>query len=650
MKTAQKQINHKTNRSPTSAAEDSRQKQSAQFVDNRKEAVAQRALISGIDDSPRMLAQRRRIESYLGITPAQFTGPAPIAESPQQPLQRLEKSGVEETLQPKFASEALVQLERQPASKPNNTGLPDNLKNGIEALSGISMDNVKVHYNSSQPAQLNALAYAQGTDIHVAPGQEQHLPHEAWHVVQQAQGRVQPTTQMKDGVAVNDDKSLEREADVMGERSAGLIYAAEQKNAAPQKNNGVLQAFIIQLFRMTGASTTMLVKNPGDLPGFDNIAPNSRIKIISQDILGLHGANSGPEQWLEIEVTTGPNIGAKGWLQNKNLDAVDQPETTQVTMAVATRLFNELSTAKFTSSTGQEYNIPFSYPIDGCYARAHRMAELLTEKGYASEKSFAVAQSTNRLRVPSKKAGDAPIGTQPVVQWGYHVAPVITLDTGEKYVIDPSMFTTPVPLQTWVSGMGNIADFHQRDLAWLQAQRGAGGIPDENHYYTTPREQYFPTNQGGDLPGNEGSVKWNQTGPAALGRDRLASYAANEEPIHILASRFREIIASPASMSDQLTQLQAIANSMSLVIRQRFAASFPNLLTQLSVIKLGSEIKAIIDGPGTADEKKSLLSPVFHNAKAGLANILKQLYPLLITEMDNAIGSINAVLLRFDWR
>ena len=54
--------------------------------------------------------------------------------------------------------------------KPNNTGLPDNLKSGVENLSGISMDDVKVHYNSSKPSQLQALAYAQGTDIHVAPG------------------------------------------------------------------------------------------------------------------------------------------------------------------------------------------------------------------------------------------------------------------------------------------------------------------------------------------------------------------------------------------------------------------------------------------------------------------------------------------------
>jgi hypothetical protein len=101
----------------------------------------------------------------------------------------------------------------------NKTGLPDNLKSGVENLSGFSMDDVKVHYNSDQPAQLNALAYAQGTDIHVAPGQEKHLPHEAWHVAQQKQGRVQPTMQMKEGVPVNDDGGLEHEADVMGEQA-----------------------------------------------------------------------------------------------------------------------------------------------------------------------------------------------------------------------------------------------------------------------------------------------------------------------------------------------------------------------------------------------------------------------------------------------
>src|SRR6185312_16301579 len=112
--------------------------------------------------------------------------------------------------------------------KANNTGLPDQLKSGMEQLGGMDMSDVKVHYNSAKPAQLQAHAYAQGTDIHIAPGQEQHLPHEAWHVVQQKQGRVKATQQLKAGVPVNDDKGLEHEADVMGARSlsAGSVASA----------------------------------------------------------------------------------------------------------------------------------------------------------------------------------------------------------------------------------------------------------------------------------------------------------------------------------------------------------------------------------------------------------------------------------------
>lgn len=133
----------------------------------------------------------------------------------KQPIQR-ENVEDEELLQGKLESD--IQTEQEPIQreeKSNNTGLPNNLKTGIENFSGFSMDDVKVHYNSDKPAQLNALAYAQGTDIHVAPGQEQHLPHEAWHVVQQKQGRVQPTMQLQ-GVNVNDNEGLEREADMMG--------------------------------------------------------------------------------------------------------------------------------------------------------------------------------------------------------------------------------------------------------------------------------------------------------------------------------------------------------------------------------------------------------------------------------------------------
>jgi hypothetical protein len=101
---------------------------------------------------------------------------------------------------------------------PNITGMPNGLKSGLEKLSGYDLSSVRVHYNSPKPQQLGALAYAQGTNIHLGAGQEKHLPHEGWHVVQQMQGRVRPTMQMK-GASINDDSRLEREADVMGARS-----------------------------------------------------------------------------------------------------------------------------------------------------------------------------------------------------------------------------------------------------------------------------------------------------------------------------------------------------------------------------------------------------------------------------------------------
>lgn len=108
----------------------------------------------------------------------------------------------------------------------NRTGLPDNLKTGIESLSGISLDDVRVYRNSSEPEGLGARAFARGTDIHVGPGQEPSLPHEAWHVVQQKQGRVRADT-MIDGHPVNTDRSLEQEADRMGGKAAAQLRSEE---------------------------------------------------------------------------------------------------------------------------------------------------------------------------------------------------------------------------------------------------------------------------------------------------------------------------------------------------------------------------------------------------------------------------------------
>ena len=121
----------------------------------------------------------------------------------------------------------------------NRTGLPDRLKTGIEALSGFSLDDVRVHLNSSKPAELNAFAYAQGSDIHLAPGQERYLPHEAWHIVQQRQGRVKPTIS-GGAMPINDSPALEHEADQMG---AKAIRTAHQAQNAPLQSSHQTSSF-----------------------------------------------------------------------------------------------------------------------------------------------------------------------------------------------------------------------------------------------------------------------------------------------------------------------------------------------------------------------------------------------------------------------
>ncbi|MZP42049.1 DUF4157 domain-containing protein [Heliobacterium gestii] len=142
----------------------------------------------------------------------------------------------------------------------NNTGMPDNLKSGVESLSGLSLSDVKVHYNSSNPAKVGALAYTQGKDIHVAPGQERHLPHEAWHAVQQKQGRVAPTLRMNQTVQINDDKTLEAEADVMGARALQMNRAEhnetslqgkadsafeQNRSSPPDPQSGIIQRMLV---------------------------------------------------------------------------------------------------------------------------------------------------------------------------------------------------------------------------------------------------------------------------------------------------------------------------------------------------------------------------------------------------------------------
>lgn len=193
-----------------------------QTFDNRGAHATQRRIQNLANDSQsavQLKSMQMKMQSRAEVV--QRVEEEELLQVKCETAQRVED---EEPLQGKFET-----AQREEKIKVNNTGMPNQLKAGIESISGMSMDHVRVHYNSNKPAQLNAHAYAQGSEIHVGTGQEQHLPHEAWHVVQQAQGRVKPTMQMKEGVPVNDDSGLEHEADVMGAQAVS-IGASQRKS------------------------------------------------------------------------------------------------------------------------------------------------------------------------------------------------------------------------------------------------------------------------------------------------------------------------------------------------------------------------------------------------------------------------------------
>lgn len=142
--------------------------------------------------------------------------PRPPSKAPQQSTSsKAQRIQIEQVVQRRAAKSSAEGA----TSSGGVSGLPARLRAGVEALSGFAMGDVRVHRNSAEPAKLGALAYTMGSEIHLGPGQEQHLPHEAWHVVQQKQGRAQSTTQMK-GVGINDDAGLEAEADRLGKAAA----------------------------------------------------------------------------------------------------------------------------------------------------------------------------------------------------------------------------------------------------------------------------------------------------------------------------------------------------------------------------------------------------------------------------------------------
>ena len=144
----------------------------------------------------------------------------------------------EELLQGKFVSQ--LHADTEPVSTPggepahdDKTGLPDDVRQGMEEAIGGNFSSVQFVTESKKAEEVGALAFTQGKNVEFAPGQFKPdttaglelIGHELTHVDQQEKGTVEPTMEIGE-MLVNDDKSKETEADDKGKAAARLV---EQK-------------------------------------------------------------------------------------------------------------------------------------------------------------------------------------------------------------------------------------------------------------------------------------------------------------------------------------------------------------------------------------------------------------------------------------
>lgn len=99
--------------------------------------------------------------------------------------------------------------------------------------------------------------------------------------------------------------------------------------------------------------------------------------------------------------------------------------------------------------------IPFLYPDDGCWARAHEMCRLMIADGATPAKVWI--SGSLEVQSANKPGPVVPCG-QCQVCWGWHVAPTLQVSTFagvETWVVDPSLFTEAVPQATWAGVQGD---------------------------------------------------------------------------------------------------------------------------------------------------------------------------------------------------
>jgi hypothetical protein len=535
------------------------------------------------------------------------------------------------------------------------TGSPidPDTKEFMESRFGHDFSNVRIHTDEmakTSATLLNALAYTVGNDV--VFGQDNYQPstmegrkllaHELTHVVQQSRSVFPPfeirilrqIAEMLDynqlanqihsaiaGLGTDEEavylalQRLQRDPMAIGRlESAYFSRHGEQLEAAIRGDfSGTELEYALQLLnRGTAGAAQAIGTRPSSPSAFDTEAMRLRnaMEGMGTDeeaifaVLASFRRSTGSIQQLKdayfalyhenlrdriIDEMSGTELDNALYLMGESMW-----ETTEVSLPEAQRLFTALSGATFVTSAGPEAPIPFHYPPDGCYARAHLMAELLTATGYGSEKVFAVSTYSSGLQVSTPYAGDVPVGTTPAVQWWYHVAPILQVRdaTGAltEMVIDPSTASGPITITHW-TGMMSSGSFTRKTLPQLDSYLAAnGGIAlSQRLVFTTPRTVFWPPPTAGAYsPGTPGSTIFPIPPTTAeaerqmeMVRPTLSKYA-QLALLHEVAAVIRDELGKPTIDVPRI--IAAIRNVPSGIRSFMWVPSlgFPNLRTELA--------------------------------------------------------------------
>lgn len=125
-----------------------------------------------------------------------------------------------------------------------------------------------------------------------------------------------------------------------------------------------------------------------------------------------------------------------------------------ISMTRAQQVFDAMNATSCDPLTVPPPCIPFLYPDDGCWARAHEMCRLMIAMNLSPRKVWIRASAGHWLHVDTRNNPAC------YVNWGWHVAPTLCVRgpwffMRQRMVIDPSLFTTPVSKATWKGVQGD---------------------------------------------------------------------------------------------------------------------------------------------------------------------------------------------------